>query len=80
MLKNELARQLRQRQYEYGMVEQSLIDALDDDEIIDAYITCSGCWHKQVSPADLQAAIQIAADANHFFEICDKRAQKHVGH
>jgi hypothetical protein len=80
MLKSELAHQLRQRQYNYGIVERYLIDALSDDEIIDSYITCADCGHKQVTPSDLQAAIEIATDAHHFFEICNKRAQKHGSH
>jgi hypothetical protein len=49
MLKNQLADELRQRQYKYGKVERKLIAVLSDDQIIDSYITCSCCGEKQVS-------------------------------
>jgi hypothetical protein len=80
MLKSELARQLRQRQYKLGRIDRSLIDALRDDDIIDSYITCSCCGRKQVTPSDLQAAIERAVDAEHFFAICDELARKHGNH
>ncbi len=71
MLKHVLAQQLRQRQYEQNLVPRSMVDALSDDEIIDTYITCSGCGEKQVTPEELVNAIAMADDAGMFFSICD---------
>jgi hypothetical protein len=43
MDKHQLAQELRQRQYARGLVKKKYIDALSDNDIIDSYITCSGC-------------------------------------
>jgi hypothetical protein len=75
MQKHELATQLRHRQYNYGQVDRSTIDALSDDDIIDSYITCSCCGKIQVNEQQLQSAIEIATDADSFFQICDALSQ-----
>jgi hypothetical protein len=77
MTKNQLARELRQRQYALGEVERWMIDALSDDEIIDSYITCSCCGEKQVDPRQLATAITKARGADHFFRICNRLAKQH---
>jgi hypothetical protein len=74
MNKRELARRLRQRQYDHGEVSRSLIDALSDDEIIDSYVTCSCCGEKQVEGPRLALAIAAAADDDDFFELCSRLA------
>lgn len=72
MKKADLATQLRQRQHELGQVSPELIERLDDDQIIDSYITCSGCGNLEVSPDKLDVAIFLAHDADGFFNICQQ--------
>jgi hypothetical protein len=76
MEKHQLANELRQRQYTLGRVERRLIDALTDDEMIDNYITCSGCGEKQVEGEGLEQAIAAATNAEHFFALCDAAASR----
>jgi hypothetical protein len=77
MKKITLAQELRQRQLAQGIVSESIINELSDDEIIDAYITCSGCGEKQVPARELGTVIALATDANHFFELCDRWEHPH---
>lgn len=72
MTKSQLAQELRQRQYDKGIVKRRVIDALSDDQMIDCYITCSCCGVKQVDEKQLVSAIHIAKDVNQFFQICDQ--------
>jgi hypothetical protein len=69
-----LAQQLRQRQYNIGIVERHLIDSLSDDEIIDCYITCSCCGEKQVNEQNMEVASNMARDADHFLHLCNELA------
>lgn len=78
MEKSILAQELRQRQYNFGQVERRIIDALSDDDIIDSYITCSGCGEKQVTATQLEAAIEAANNAEGFFALCDQAAGAHA--
>ncbi len=78
MEKSVLAQELRQRQYTFGQVERRIIDALSDDDIIDSYITCSGCGEKQVDATQLEAAIKAASNAEEFFALCDQAATGHA--
>lgn len=75
MLKEDLANELRQRQHQLGEVSRELIDALNDDEIIDSYITCSCCGKKQVEANQLSQAIANANNVVEFFAICDTVAR-----
>ena len=77
MDKHQLAQELRQRQYKSGLVARWMIDALADDDIIDSYITCSGCGEKQVDAQHLAIAIDHAQDANQFLHLCDDLANTH---
>jgi hypothetical protein len=72
MRKNELAQELRKRQYQQKLVARHLVDALTDDQIIDAYITCSGCGEKEVSEEQLPGLIARAKDADSFFALCEQ--------
>jgi hypothetical protein len=63
---HQLAKALRQRQYARGLVAKKYIDALSDDDIIDSYITCSGCGAKLVPLDDLDLLIQRARSAEQF--------------
>jgi hypothetical protein len=76
MEKHQLAEELRQRQYALGRVERRLIDALTDDEMIDCYVTCSGCGERQVEGEALDRTIAAASDAGHFLELCDAAASR----
>ncbi len=66
MDKSQLVGQLRQRQYELGIAPQPAIDALTDDDIIDCYITCSGCGNKFIPERELPTAIERARDVDEF--------------
>ena len=77
MDQHALANALRQRQYAQGKVPRALIDAVSDAAIIDAYITCSGCGHRQVTPSALQVAIFMARDAEGFLNVCDQMGSAH---
>jgi hypothetical protein len=77
MKKYELAKQLRQRQYDTGFVERHLVDALSIDQIIDSYITCNCCGEKQVNEKQLESVIHIAKNAGQFFQICDGMGKVH---
>jgi hypothetical protein len=74
MTNNELANQLRQRQYDRKLIARDKIDTLSDDQIIDSYITCSCCGNKQFNEKQVTNAIRAAKNANQFFQylrICD---------
>ncbi len=66
MYKHQLAQELRQRQYARGLVAKKYIDALSDHDIIESYITCSGCGAKLVPLDDLDLLIQRARSAEQF--------------
>jgi hypothetical protein len=80
MLRSELAQQLRERQYQKKLVAQAQIDTLTDDQIIDAYITCSRCGEKQVADQQLPTLIARANNANHFLQLCDQNSAPHQVH
>ena len=71
MDKRQLARELRRRQYNYGLLEKRLIDAISDDQIIDCYITCPCCGEKAVNAQQLVTALEHAQSAEQFFQFCD---------
>jgi hypothetical protein len=79
MTKHDLAKRLRQRQYEKGLVPKKLIRRLSDDQIIDSYITCANCGTKQVNdPVALATIIQAASSVEDFFAACDALGTGHV--
>ena len=69
MDKHQLARALRQRQYDKGLVERKYIDVLSDEQIIASYTTCSGCGKGVVSDAQVETAIHLATSADHFLQL-----------
>lgn len=75
MKKHLLAKELRQRQYQTGIVPKHIIDTISDDDIISAYITCSGCGEVWVNEQNLKTAIKLAQNVNQFFAFCDKFAE-----
>ena len=77
MTPDQLAEELRERQYAAAQVERYLIDRLSDDEIIDCYITCSCCGAKQVEGERLRIAITQAVSADDFFALCNQLAGSH---
>lgn len=74
MIRHRLAEELRERQYQLRQAPRASVDALSDDEIIEAYIACSHCGEKQVDAKQLKAAISQAEHAEHFFAICSRAA------
>lgn len=60
MDKQQLAKDLRIRQYKQGIVTKELIDTLSDDDIIKSYITCSSCGKQIVTDLELRAAVTFA--------------------
>lgn len=75
MLKEQLASELRQRQYNYGKVGKELIDSLTADQIIDSYIACSCCGEKQVDTDQLPQIIASVSDVTQFFALCSSSAK-----
>jgi hypothetical protein len=72
----QLAYELRARQYAARYVSRAEIDALTDDAMIDAYITCSCCGQRQVSFPQLMQAIDRATNADHFLTLCESFSLK----
>ncbi len=60
-----LAAEMRQRQIHLGQVPRWMVERLSDDEMIDCYVTCSGCGHRPAQ-ATIDAAILSARDADDF--------------
>ena len=75
MTKSELAAQLRQRQLDRGLVPKWMVEMLDDDAIIDSYVTCAECGVKQVEGADLDRIIAASHCAEDFFDQCNEAAK-----
>ena len=77
MNKAHLATELRQRQYAKGLVPRRTIDDLSDDEIIDSYVTCSGCGRKMVTPQALREIILEAESTLEFLDLTEKQSHAH---
>lgn len=75
MTKKELASQLRQRQLERGLVPKWMVEMLDDDDIIDSYVTCAECGVKQAEGAELARIIAESHCAEDFFDRCNGAAK-----
>ena len=71
-----LAEALRQRQYTSAGVPRALVDALSDEAIIRAYITCFSCGTTQVTPEALPVVIAAASDVQDFFRRCDVTSRR----
>jgi hypothetical protein len=77
MTKTELASQLRRRQLERGLVPKWMVEMLDDDAIIDSYVTCAECGVKQAEGAELARIIAESHCAEDFFDLCNEAAKGH---
>lgn len=66
MDKATLAKELRQRQRDYGAVPTREIDRLSDDEMIDCYTVCGCCGEPQVGRQQLFLIIARSRDAEDF--------------
>ena len=75
MTKKELAAQLRQRQLERGLVPKWMVEMLDDDAIIDSYVTCAECGVKQAEGDELDQIIAKSHCAEDFFDRCNEAAK-----
>lgn len=72
MTRQQLARQLRECQFEWGAIPRQILYVLTDDQIIESYVTCSCCGERIASDDDLAAAINDASDSEDFLEWCDE--------
>ena len=79
MTRNQLAARLRRRQLALRHVPAAMVAALSDDEILDAYVTCSGCGERLLGGAALEAAIATSDDADQFFRACEARTRHDHG-
>lgn len=69
MTKQKLAKQLRERIVNTGEVTQREVNCMSDDDMIDAFNTCSCCGEKFLSSLDLQLAIESSSNSDEFIEI-----------
>lgn len=69
--KKVLAEELREKQIAFGEVSDLTIMSLSDDDIIDAYITCSECGEKIVDQRTLMRIIFKFRDVDDFFRVCN---------
>jgi len=74
MTKKGLATHLREKQKKLKYISTEVIDSLTDDEIIENYIICSCCGEKLVEGKDLNLAIELSKNADHFLDICESVA------
>lgn len=77
MTKAELAEQLRQRQREKNILspaDLAVMERLDDDAIIDCYVTCAKCGVKQAEGEELERIIAESHCAVDFFDRCNAAA------
>jgi len=75
MKKSELAAQLRQRQLDQGLVPRWMVDILDDDAIIDSYVTCAECRVKQAEGAELVNFYESRYDAYTYVAVNGNRTR-----
>ena len=73
----QLATELRERQYKKGLVERHSLDSLPDALIIHCYTTCSCCGEEQLKGKELASVIELAQDVEHFFQLCDEMSTYH---
>ena len=76
MNKHQLAQQLRQRQYDKGLVERKYLDVLSDEQIIASYVTCSACGKGFVSDVQVEAAVHLATSADHFLKLTESHTHE----
>lgn len=81
MTRAELVTQLRDRPRAGGHLSDAELAARTDDELIESYVTCSGCGARQLAaPGELARAIADARDAQDFFELADQRSGHPLWH
>jgi hypothetical protein len=66
-----LAAELRVRVVEKGHADPRVAARTSDTQIIESYITCSGCGAREVNDFELYRAISQADSAEGFFSILD---------
>lgn len=64
----ELAMALRERLGNRFPEMREIARDLSDEQVIDSYITCPSCGHKELSGTALYATIANAKSAEHFFK------------
>ncbi len=66
MKKSQIAKDLRQFQYKLNVCTREQIDALDDDTIINGYVTCNCCGERMVSENEVIQAINESDTTDEF--------------
>jgi len=72
MEKKQLVEKLRERQLKLNLVSENIINSLNDDEIIDSYITCHNCKTKMLEGNDLDISIKVSKDVDDFLDKIEK--------
>jgi hypothetical protein len=52
-----------------------MVEMLDDDAMIDSYVTCAECGVKQAEGSDLDRLIAASHCAEDFFDRCNEAAK-----
>ena len=74
MRREDLAAALRDRARRQGVGSGEVLDALDDDTIIESFVTCSGCGHTAFdTPEQLGHAIQHSVSVEAFLQASTHR-------
>lgn len=76
MKRRELVNELRQRQFQLGHVDASIIEVMSDDDIINSYNQCPCCDEKLCDdPDDLRQIIRQSENADQFINELSKHAR-----
>ena len=70
MKKEELAKALRSI-YDDDPEFKKLVDDVDDDDIVESYVSCSCCGELCITKDQLDQIISSAKDVDHYFFLCD---------
>lgn len=68
MTRRTLAEELRSRQRESGFLPPQVLDSLSDDQMIEAYFTCSRCGAKELEDEALNLLIDQSTSAEDLFD------------
>ena len=71
MTVSQLANRLRKRLFRTTDIPKYVLKNTSDEEILDAYITCSDCGKRQLDDDELDFAVEEATSSKHFIDIVD---------
>jgi len=72
----ELAKQLRRRLVNKGLVSMETAGIVPDFDVVDSYNTCSCCGRKFLPPDQFAALVREATGDASFLSLCDARMDK----